>query len=158
MMSTSQALIDNYLETLKNKAPGTVVGYRRALEAFRVWLAQRPGSDHDFQPVTFTKTAVETYFTELEARYSVSYRTLVKSALSGFADWLIEQELLRRNPTHGLHIEAQRFSRMAGCLAGSSSDRLCLPAVGTIRNPSAKSTRCILAGEFTHRRSEILTG
>ncbi len=107
MMSTSQALIDNYLETLKNKAPGTVVGYRRALEAFRVWLAQRPGCGNDFQPITFTKTAVETYFAELEVRYSVSYRTLVKSALSGFADWLIEQELLRRNPTRGLSIEAQ---------------------------------------------------
>jgi len=106
-LTTSHALIVDYLETLKNKAPGTVVGYQRALDAFADWLAARPGSQEQFQPEAFTKTAVEAYFAELEAQYSSSYRILVKSALSGFADWLIEDDRLRRNPTKGLHIEAQ---------------------------------------------------
>lgn len=100
-------LMLEYLDTLQNKAPGTLVGYRRALDAFTTWLVQRPGSHGDFQPSTFTKTAVESYFAELEAHYSPSYRTLVKAALSGFADWLIETDRLRRNPTRGLSIEAQ---------------------------------------------------
>jgi len=104
-MTTQNSLVQAYLVTLKNKAAGTIVGYSRALDAFTVWLAERSGED--FQPEHFTKTAVETYFAELETRYSVSYRTLVKSALSGFADWLMEEDLLRRNPTSKLHIDAQ---------------------------------------------------
>jgi site-specific recombinase XerD len=100
-------LLQDYLATLNHQAPGTVTGYRRALEAFAAWLAERPGSDGAFQPAAFTKTAVGTYFAQLEQRYSPSYRTLVKSALSGLADWLIEEDLLRRNPTRGLQIEAQ---------------------------------------------------
>jgi len=103
------ALVDDYILTLDGKAPGTITGYSRALQAFTGWLAERPGSSGDFEPSQFTRTAVQTYLTELEAEgYSPSYRILVKSALSGFARWLIEdQELLRRNPTRGLQIEAQ---------------------------------------------------
>ena len=100
-------LMMQYIASLKNKAPGTVVGYRRALDAFSDWLATQPGGQGELQPEAFTKTAVEAYFAELEAQYSPSYRILVKSALSGFADWLIEDDRLRRNPTQGLHIEAQ---------------------------------------------------
>ena len=66
-MTFSPTLIADYLETLKNKAPGTVVGYQRALDAFVDRLAARPGSQEQFQPEAFTKTAVETYFAELEA-------------------------------------------------------------------------------------------
>ena len=106
-MTSSHGLITNYLDTLKHKAPGTVVGYCRALDAFATWLAEHPGSSGEFQPDAFTRTAVESYFAELETRYGPSYRTLVKSALSGFADWLIEEDLLRRNPTHGVVIQAQ---------------------------------------------------
>lgn len=104
---SDSALMMQYIATLKNKASGTVVGYQRALDAFVIWLDARPGGQGQFQPEAFTKTAVEAYFTELEAQYSPTYRVLVKSALSGFADWLIEEDRLRRNPTRGLHIEAQ---------------------------------------------------
>jgi site-specific recombinase XerD len=104
-MTNQPPLIQAYLATLKNKSAGTIVGYSRALDAFAVWLHEL--SDEEFQPEHFTKTTVETYFAELEQRYSVSYRTLVKAALSGFAEWLMEEDFVRRNPTHKLHIEAQ---------------------------------------------------
>ena len=104
-MKTQNPLVQTYLATLKYKAAGTLVSYSRALDAFLLWLKKL--TDEEFQPEQFTKTAVETYFTELEQRYSVSYRTLVKAALSGFANWLVDEDLLRRNPTHNLHIEAQ---------------------------------------------------
>lgn len=105
----STPLIDAYLTTLDGKAPGTVTGYTRALNAFADWLGQRPGNGDGFQPDQFTRTAVQTYMAELERRgYSPSYRVLVKSALSGFGRWLVEEmDLLRRNPTRGVHIEAQ---------------------------------------------------
>jgi site-specific recombinase XerD len=104
-MSNPNPLVQAYVSTLENKATGTQVGYSRALDTFIAWLHELTGES--FQPDQFTKTAVETYFTYLEQRYSVSYRTLVKAALSGFANWLMDEDLLRRNPTRNLHIEAQ---------------------------------------------------
>jgi site-specific recombinase XerD len=108
-MTTDSPLLNEYLDTLSSKAPGTLIEYSRALTAFTTWLSQRPGSDGTFQPDQFTRTATETYLGLLEQQgYSPSYRTLVKSALSGFAVWLLEEkELLRRNPTRGVEIAAQ---------------------------------------------------
>jgi site-specific recombinase XerD len=40
--------------------------------------------------------------------YSIAHQARVKSAVSGFARWLIEEKgILRRNPTRGLNIPAQ---------------------------------------------------
>lgn len=102
-------LVDAYLTTLDGKASGTITGYARALNAFAAWLSERPGSGGHFHPDQFTRTAVQTYLAELERQgYSPSYRVLVKSALSGFGRWLVEDvELLRRNPTRGISVEAQ---------------------------------------------------
>ena len=57
----------------------------------------------------FTRTALETYLKELEARgYSVSHRSRVKSVASGFARWLVEDKgLLWRNPARGVEVPAQ---------------------------------------------------
>lgn len=102
-------LLTEYAATLSDKAPGTIDGYTRALSAFAVWVAERPGSDGQFAPEGITRTAVEGYMNHLETRgYSTSYRILVKAAISGFAEWLMdEKELLRRNPTRNVKIPAQ---------------------------------------------------
>jgi len=107
-MSTADELLTAYQATLRSKAPGTVDGYMRALRQLTAWIAERPGSAGAFRPEFFTRTALETYMTCLEAEgYSPSHRTLVKAAASGFARWLIDQDLLARNPTVGLHIPPQ---------------------------------------------------
>lgn len=71
--------------------------------------SERPGGSGGFRPELLTRTALETYLKELEARgYSVSHRSRVKSVASGFAQWLIEDKgLLRRNPSRGVEVPAQ---------------------------------------------------
>lgn len=91
---TTAPLVDDYMTTLNCKALGTIIGYRRALQTFTTWLADRPGRAGNFEPGQFTRTAVQTY------------RILVKSVPSGFGRWSVEdQELLRRNPTRGLQTQ-----------------------------------------------------
>src|SRR5688572_9256522 len=104
-------LLLEYETVLNAKNSGTAGLYRRALYQFVEWLATRPGSDHQFYPGDFTRTAVETYLTHLEAEgYSISSRHLVKAALSSFARWLMEEkELIRRNPTRGIPLPAEQL-------------------------------------------------
>ncbi len=73
------------------------------------WIAARPGNGGSFQPEAFTRTALETYLSQLEMDgYSISHRARVKAVAGGFARWLIEEkELLRRNPARGVEIPAQ---------------------------------------------------
>ncbi len=103
------ALVDAYAQVLASKAPGTTDAYLRALRQFITWLAQRPAGVGYLRPEQLTKTAVETYLAHLRATgYSVSTQARAKAAISGFAQWLIEeQELLQRNPTRGVALPAQ---------------------------------------------------
>lgn len=105
----SADLVTQFQLTLTTKASGTVESYIRVLRKLTAWIAQQPGSDGQFQPEQFTRTAFETYLTQLEAAgYSPSHCTLVKAAAGGFARWLIEEKgLLRRNPVRGVAIAAQ---------------------------------------------------
>ena len=63
-------------------------------------MDQPPGNNRRFRADQLTATALETYFAELGAKgHSISHRARVKSAVGGFARWLIEEKaLLRRNP------------------------------------------------------------
>jgi site-specific recombinase XerD len=102
--------ISTYSEAcLSGKNPGTVDVYQRALRDFLRWLTERPGHAL-FRLDQLTRTTVETYITSLEeASYSVSHRTRVKSVLSGFCQWLIDEHgLLKRNPARGLELPAQQ--------------------------------------------------
>jgi site-specific recombinase XerD len=70
-----------------------------------VWVAKHPGNDGHFQPQQLTKTAVEMYLAYLEHEgYTINHRARVKSTISSFAQWLIEEKgLLQRNPTRGAY-------------------------------------------------------
>jgi len=94
---------------LSRKSPGTIDAYQRVLRDFLLWLAERPGHA-SFHLNQLTRTMVEIYMTSLEeAGYSVSHRTRVKSVLSGFCQWLIDEHgLLKRNPARGLELPAQQ--------------------------------------------------
>jgi site-specific recombinase XerD len=102
-------LLDQYALTLNGKAAGTTEAYRRALRKLIDWISERPGSGGQFTPAQFTQTALETYLAELQAAgYSPSHQTLVKSAASGFARWLIEEQgALRRNPARRVQVPSQ---------------------------------------------------
>ena len=90
--------------------PGAARWARRGIRRHLAqWIAARPGNGGHFRPEAFTRTALETYLSQLEADgYSISHRARVKAVAGGFARWLIEEkELLRRNPARGVEIPAQ---------------------------------------------------
>ncbi|MFB5759569.1 tyrosine-type recombinase/integrase [Paenibacillus medicaginis] len=106
--SDIQKWVGGYHDQLQGKSDKTVEAYVRAVRQFVEWLADKPGGAVGFRPELFTQTAVATYLQEMEElRLSVSHRSRVKSALSGFADWLIDEELLAKNPTRDVDIPPQ---------------------------------------------------
>src|SRR5699024_3456333 len=93
---------------LSNKSNKTVDAYLRSIRQFTSWLSKRPGSEGSFKPEQLTTTAVEMYLEVLEDNeYSINYRNRVKSAVSSFARWLIEKDLLQQNPAQDVEIPPQ---------------------------------------------------
>ncbi len=74
------------------------------------WVAQRPGNGGRFHPRQLTKTAVGMYLASLEqGGFSLNHRARVKSTMSSFARWLIEEKgLLQRNRTRGVDLPSQQ--------------------------------------------------
>lgn len=102
--------ISTYSEAcLSRKNLGTIDVYQRVLRDFLLWLDSRSGHA-SFCLEQLTRTTIELYITSLEeAGYSVSHRTRVKSVLSSFCQWLIDEHgLFKRNPTRGLELPAQQ--------------------------------------------------
>jgi site-specific recombinase XerD len=104
-----RALLGEYKEFLSGKADGTTDAYLRTVRHLIGWIAQRPGNDGQFQPRQLTKTAVEIYLTNLEQEgFSINHRVRVKSTISSFAHFLIEEKgLLQRNPTREVDLSPQ---------------------------------------------------
>src|SRR6266700_1110286 len=108
--ANSRAWIRTYSEAcLSHKSAGPLDAYQRVLRDFLLWLTEQPG-EAPFPLGQLTRATVETYMGSLEeAGYSVSHRTRVKSVLSSFCQWLIEEYgLLKRNPARGLEIPVQQ--------------------------------------------------
>ena len=104
----ARALLGEYEQFLSGKAEGTTEAYLRTVRHLIRWVARRPGNQGQFQPWQLTKTAVELYLTDLEqAGLSLNHRARVKSTISNFAQFLIEEKgLLQRNPTRGIDLPA----------------------------------------------------
>jgi site-specific recombinase XerD len=108
--TNSSIWISTYSEAcLSRKNPGTIDVYQRVLRDFLLWFSPQPGplSSHFDQ---LARTTVEIYLTSLEeAGYSVSHRRRVKSVMSNFCQWLIDEHgLLKRNPTQGLAVPSSQ--------------------------------------------------
>ncbi len=101
-----RALLDEYKYFLSGKARGTTDAYLRTVRQLITWVAQLPGNAGQFQPQQLTKTAVEQYLRHLEHEgLSLNHRARVKSTISNFAHFLIEEKaLLQRNPTRGIDL------------------------------------------------------
>jgi site-specific recombinase XerD len=108
---SDQQLLQEYEHFLTGKADGTIEAYLRSVRQMMDWIAVRPGSSGHFQPHQLTKTAVEIYLATLEQEgYSVNHRARVKSTISSFARWLMEEKgLLQRNPTRGVDLPSQQM-------------------------------------------------
>lgn len=102
-------LVGVYLATLGGRSAATVEAYGRILGQLSAWIGERPGGSDGFRPELLTRTAVEGFLSELEARgHGTSHRLRAKSAISGFATWLTEEKaLLRRDTARGIEIPAQ---------------------------------------------------
>lgn len=106
-------LLSEYQQFLSGKAEGTMDAYLRTARQLTGWVARQPGNAGQFQPSQLTKTTVERYLTHLEQEgFSLPHRTRVKSTISNFAQFLIEEKgLLRRNPTRGIELPPVQPSR-----------------------------------------------
>jgi len=103
--------IDHYVvNRLAFKRETTRNTYSLILRQFLAWLSHQPGHDHPLDlPSNLTQTAVQTYLFGELADTSISHRERVKSILSSFAEWLIDEEILTRNPTRGIEFPAQQL-------------------------------------------------
>jgi len=103
-------LLEEYEHFLAGKAEGTIDAYLRTVRHIMAWVARRPGNDGHFQPQQLTKTAVEMYLAYLEHEgYTLNHRARVKSTISSFARWLVEEKgLLQRNPARGVDLPPQQ--------------------------------------------------
>src|SRR5437763_1096856 len=101
-----RAFVDEYEQFLSGKAQGTIDAYLRTARQLMRWIAQLPGNQGRFQPPQLTQTAVELYLAYLEQEgFSLNHRTRVKSSISTFAQFLIEEKgLLQRNPTRSIEL------------------------------------------------------
>jgi site-specific recombinase XerC len=108
---TAELLLHEYASFLSGKAEGTIEAYLRTVRQVMAWVASRPGNGGSFQAQQLTKTAVELYLASLEQEgFSLNHRARVKSTVSGFARWLIEEKgLLQRNPTRGIDLPTQQM-------------------------------------------------
>jgi site-specific recombinase XerD len=86
---------------------GTIRIYRRILYQFTQWIEKQSGREGQFEPEQIATSLVERYLTGLAAQgYSPNHCKRVKSVISQFCQWLIEDKaVLRHNPTRGLVIE-----------------------------------------------------
>src|SRR3989475_2267987 len=101
-----RSLVGEYEQFLSGKAQGTMDAYLRTVRHLIGWVAQRPGNEGQFQPAQLTQMTVELYLSHLEQEgLSLNHRARVKSTISNFANFLIEEKgLLQRNPTRGINL------------------------------------------------------
>src|SRR5437879_10475905 len=103
-----RTLIDEYEQFLSRsgKAEGTTEAYLRTVRHLIGWVVPRPCNAGQFQPQHLTQTTVELYLAHLEQEgFTINHRARVKSTISNFAQFLIEEKgLLQRNPTRGIYL------------------------------------------------------
>src|SRR6266568_1626918 len=98
-------------QSCASKAEGTIEAYLRTVCHVMEWVAACPGNSGYFQPYQLTKTVVELYLASLEQEgHTVNHRARVKSTISSFARWLMEEKgLFQWNPTRRVGIPSQQI-------------------------------------------------
>lgn len=102
----NQQWISGYAEWISDKSERTIDAYLRIIRQFLSWIIKMPGGKEGFKPDLFTRTAVDTYFKKEINQLSISHKLRVKTVLNDFAEWLIDQDLIKKNPTREINIPA----------------------------------------------------
>jgi site-specific recombinase XerC len=106
--ATNPWIEEYYQAELRGKNDKTVDAYLRILRQVADFVAQLPGSSHQFHPRCLTKTAFGDYVQDLiDQGYSTSHMERVKTVVNGFANRLIAQGAMKSNPTRGITIPAE---------------------------------------------------
>src|SRR3954454_143974 len=88
-----RSLVDEYEQFLCGKAEGTREAYVRTVRHLIDWITQLPDNNGSFQPQQLTQMSVESYLAHLEQEgLSLNHRARVKSTISSFAHFLIEEK------------------------------------------------------------------
>ncbi|MFL9455941.1 MULTISPECIES: tyrosine-type recombinase/integrase [Nostocales] len=108
-MQLQQLLFEYEAFLVSRTHKSTTDTYMRIIRQLVLWITNQNSSSGIFEQ--FSKDVLKTYITHLEATgYSATHLARVKSAISGFARWLIESKgILISNPTSGLSIPQQPF-------------------------------------------------
>ncbi|HJT58496.1 MAG TPA: tyrosine-type recombinase/integrase [Ktedonobacteraceae bacterium] len=99
--------IEDYQQAcLFTRDAGTIRVYRQILSRFLQWVGTQHGTVSQFDPASLTIPLVERYFADLAAQgYSPSHCQRVKSVLSQFCQWIVEEKgNMPRNPVRGIII------------------------------------------------------
>jgi len=102
-LSWIEAYQQGYLQHL---ASGTVAVYVSILRQFLRWVTERTKRGEAFQPEHLTTSVIERYLFDLSSRgYSFTHRKRVKSVITHFCQWLVdEQRTLSQNPARGVKL------------------------------------------------------
>src|SRR5882672_2276357 len=105
-ITIADLLLEEYEQFLSEKARGTREAYLHTVRHVIGWLALCSDTDGRFQPVQLTQEAILLYLDSLEQEgLSLNHRARVKSTISNFAQFLIEEKgQLQRNPTRGIDL------------------------------------------------------
>jgi len=112
---------------LEHLPSGTVAVYVSILRQFLRWVAERTKKGEIFQPDHLTTSAIEHYLSSLVSQeYSFAHRKRVKSVITHFCQWLVdERRMLSLNPARGVKLAQSPVSE-------SSSPRTLSPQVRVI--------------------------
>jgi site-specific recombinase XerD len=102
---TNQWIEEYYQEKLEGKSRNTIESYLRMLHRFATWVGEKPDGKQQFHPSLLTRASFKGYIDELRAGdYGASYLNVVRTAVRGFALWLIDRGELKADPTRGVTI------------------------------------------------------
>lgn len=105
--SATKWIEDYQQDRLAQSHPGTVRVYLQILRHFLEWIRTHSKKATTFEPELITASLVEQYLADLKKQgYSANHCKRVKSVISRFCQWLIEDKgILRQNPIRTVILE-----------------------------------------------------
>lgn len=104
----TKSILQEYETTIRHKSSNTIETYMRVLSHFVRWFSNQIVNNGEFRPENLTANAVQEYFkVQKKAGHALSHQSLIKSALSGFCNWLLEEGYIKKNPVKAIELPPQ---------------------------------------------------